>query len=507
MRAESAPLTPVGLLIRAAARAPATHALVAGETRLDYAAYARAVAAFAGVLAQAGANGGRVALLLGNGIALPIALLAAQAAGAAAMPLNPDYTAAELAPMLARADPAVAVVRADLVPVLAAALAPGARTTVLVVPADEGAWAAALATAAAPPLAEPHPDAIGLVQFTGGTSGVPKGACLTNRALATNVWQREQRLPTMWNDERIVCAMPLFHSFASTMGLFFAASSAGTLHILPRYRPDWLLDTIEREAITRLPIGPTIFNSLIAYEGLTRSRLATLRAAYSGSAPLDMTTLARWDAATGVPVYEGYGQTEAGPVLTYHGPQAPSVYGSVGPALADTRLRIVDPETGRARETGEPGEIEAQGPQIMSGYLADPQATAAAFRDCWLRTGDIGRLDAAGNLFIVDRLKDMAIVSGYNVYPREVDAVLAACPGVTEAAAVAAPDAYRGEAIHAFYAGDADVAALAAWCEKLLVKYKRPSTFRPLTALPKTSVGKIDKAALKAMVRELAGVA
>ena len=507
MRAESAPLTPVGLLIRAAARAPATHALVAGETRLDYAAYARAVAAFAGVLAQAGAAGGRVALLLGNGIALPIALLAAQAAGAAAMPLNPDYTAAELAPMLARADPAVAVVRADLVPVLAAALAPGARTKVLVVPADEGAWAAALATAAAPPLAEPHPDAIGLVQFTGGTSGVPKGACLTNRALAANVWQREQRLPTMWADERIVCAMPLFHSFASAMGLLFAASSAGTLHILPRYRPDWLLDTIEREAITRLPIGPTIFNSLLAYEGLTRSRLATLRAAYSGSAPLDMTTLARWDAATGVPVYEGYGQTEAGPVLTYHGPQAPSVYGSVGPALADTRLRIVDPETGCARETGEPGEIEAQGPQIMTGYLADPQATAAAFRDGWLRTGDIGRLDAAGNLFIVDRLKDMAIVSGYNVYPREVDAVLAACPGVTEAAAVAAPDAYRGEAIHAFYAGEADVAALTAWCEKLLVKYKRPSTFRPLAALPKTSVGKIDKVALKAMVRELAGVA
>jgi long-chain acyl-CoA synthetase len=351
--------------------------------------------------------------------------------------------------------------------------------------------------AEAQPLPElPDPASTAVIQFTGGTTGRAKGVVLSHGAIAANIAQREAVLPTNWGDERIICMMPLFHSFAAAMGLHLAVNAAGCLHILPRYRPDWVIDTIVQERITRLPAGPTVFNSLLAFDGLRRDRVVSLRSAWSGSAPLSAETLRRWEAATGVPLYEGYGQSEAGPILTYHGPGMVLKQGSVGPALADTQIEIVDVETGtRTMPVGDSGEIRARGPQLMTGYLDDAPATAAALRDGWLMTGDIGRLDADGYLFIEDRKKDMAIIGGYNVYPREVDEVMMTCPGVAEAAAVGVPDAYRGELLWAFYAGEH--VDLAGWLATRLVKYKHPARIIRLDMLPKTAVGKIDKQALK----------
>lgn len=473
------PATPLAILARAVAARPEAVALVAGDMRLTYADYARAVT---GLAARLDCAGRPVAILLRNGIEICVAGFAVQAAGGIAAALNPDYTPRELGPMLADADPAVVIVHADLVERVREA---GYAGPLLVIDGMLDALVVAGTTA----LPAPDPGALAVLQFTGGSTGRAKGVLLTGGAVAANVAQREAVLPTIWGDERIVCIMPLFHSFAAAMCLHLAANAAGCLHILPRYRPDWLVDCIATHTITRLPAGPTVFNGLLGFDGLRRDRLASLRCAYSGSAPLSVATLERWEAATGVPIYEGYGQSEAGPVLTYQGPATGRRPGTVGPPLPGTTIEIVG---------GTTGEIRARGPQIMQGYLNDAAATAEALQDGWLHTGDIGHFDAAGHLVIDDRKKDMAIVGGYNVYPREIDEVLAACPGVVEAAAVAVPDAYRGEIIRAFVVG-ADIAAVEAHCAANLVRYKQPARIEIVAALPRTAVGKVDKPALRAM--------
>ena len=482
------PQTTIAMLDRAAARWPGNTALVCGDELLTYAAYHDRVMHLASRLVAHGVSGRRVAIVLRNGIDIALTLFAVQAAGGATAALNPDYTAGELAPILAQIEPVVAITHADLAPTLAPLL-PGGCPVLTVAELLE-------AGGASDPLPDIDPAAMAVLQFTGGTTGVPKGAMLSHRAVATNVAQREAVLPTLPGAERIVCMMPLYHSFAAAMCLHLAAYSGGALHILPRYRPDWLIDTIARERITRLPAGPTVFNSLLGFDGLTRERVASLVCAYSGSAPLPHDTLARWEAATGVPIYEGYGQSEAGPVLTYHGPGMTLKQGSVGPALPLTELRI-DGE-------GPLGEVLARGPQIMDGYLGRPDETAATLKDGWLHTGDIGRIDADGYLFIEDRKKDMAIVGGYNVYPREVDEALAAHPEVREAGAVGVPDSYRGEVIWAFVAGEGIAEAdVLEHCAARLAKYKRPARLVVLDALPRTAVGKIDKQALKALARAM----
>lgn len=493
--------SPVGLLIRAAARAPDACALVAGDLALAYGDYAGAVAGFAAQLAALGCRGRRVGLMLGNSPHMAIALFAVQAAGATVLPLNPDYSAPELAPLFAQARPAIVVAFAHSADRLRLALGDGGAATLLVLPDDATTWIAALPAARAPALVAPDPDATALVQFTGGTTGAPKGVMLTHRALAANVAQREAVLPTAWADERILCVMPMFHSFASAMGHLLAANCAGTLVIMPRYRPDVLQAEVVGRGITRLPAGPTLIQSLLGWDGFAPAQFRSVRAVWSGSAPLPHSTLSAWEAATGIPVFEGYGQTEAGPVITYHGPGMVLKPRSVGPALPGTVIAIREPATGRLLPPGETGEIVARGPQLMQGYLDDPAATADALRDGWLLTGDIGHLDGDGYLFVTDRLKDMAIVGGYNVYPREVDDVLLGCAGVVAAAAVAVPDGYRGEVIWAYVVGDVTREALAAHAEAHLARYKRPVAYRIVPDLPQTSVGKVDKAALKARAR------
>lgn len=483
------------MLERAVAAQPEAAALVCGDVSLDYATYARCVAA----LAQHFQPGQTVVLVLRNSIASAIALFAVHSAGAVSAALNPDYTARELAPMVDCAAPDWVIAQDDLMARIAELLPPNAA--VYTVGSDAEFVADLLGEPDPKPCPTPSPDAVTVLQFTGGTTGAAKGVELTQRAVTTNVAQREAVLPTIFGDERVLCFMPMFHSFAAAMCVHLAAYAAGTLVILPRYRPDWVVDAIRDHAITRLPAGPTVFNGLLAYDGLERSALATLRCAWSGSAPLSRDTLQRWEAATGVPIYEGYGQSEAGPVLSYQGPALPRKVGSVGRALPGTDLRIADD-----------GEILARGPQIMLGYRANAGATAAALQDGWLHTGDIGRIDADGDLFVEDRKKDMAIVGGFNVYPREIDEVLMAHRAVAIAAAVGVPDAYRGEVIIAFIVPEAGQAVtedmLLAHCGTNLVRYKVPAAIRIVDALPLTAARKVDKAALRLLAAtEVAHVA
>ncbi len=506
------PETTLAILDRAVASHPTHTALVAGDFSMDYRTFGQAVDALAARFVRDGATGQTVVILLRNSMAIAIALFAAQRAGAVSAALNPDYTARELIPMLEDAAPSIVMAHADLTAHVAW-LVPKTATLV-VVGHDRDFVDELLADTVTGELPAINPESIAVLQFTGGTTGRAKGVELTHRAVATNVAQREAVLPTIFGDERIVGLMPMFHSFAAAMCVHLAAYAAGTLIILPRYRPDWVMDAIARHQATRLPAGPTVFNSLLSFEGLNRQAVSSLRCAYSGSAPLAHDTLQRWEALTDVPVYEGYGQSEAGPVLTYQGPATGHKLGSVGRALPHTRIRIVDPVlSDRELPISVSGEIIAQGPQLMSGYRGQPEATADALRNDWLYTGDIGHLDADGDLFIEDRKKDMVIVGGYNVYPREIDEVLMAHPNVAAAATVGVPDSYRGETLMAFVVTAEGFVVgtdtLLAHCAENLVRYKHPTQIKLVDALPLTAVGKIDKVALRILAvqfKELADV-
>jgi long-chain acyl-CoA synthetase len=493
--------TVVHMLADAAARSPSATALVVGDQRLDYGQYLGCVARFARELRGFGAaRGERVALILGNSLDMPIAMFGVHAAGAQAVPINPAYTARELSHILADASPVAVIYDAAIaatVEPLAASL--HIRHT-LCLKGDSLVGTAS--EDAALPLPLPAPEDLATLQYTGGTTGLPKGVNITHGQMAVNISQREAALPTRAGDESVLCMMPLFHVFAVAMCLHLAAYCRGKLVILPRYKPDAVFDAVVAERITRLPAGPTVFIGLLNHERFATTDFSSLRTAYSGSAPLPEETLKRWQSLTGTPILEGFGQTEAGPVLTYVREGGVLKPGACGPALPLTEVEIVDVETGtRVLATGEIGEVRARGPQTMSGYRNRPEETAAALREGWLYTGDIGELDADGYLWIRDRKKDMAIVGGYNVYPREVDEVLFSHPAVKEAAAAGVPDPYYGECIRAYVVlkegAHATIEELLAHCAANLARYKVPSKLFLASELPRTTVGKIDRQALR----------
>ena len=496
--------TVVHMLADAAARSPDAEAVVFEDRRLSYRQYLRCVGGFAAELRALGAGGGRVALVCGNSIEMAVAMFAVHAAGAQAVPINPVYTARELTHILKDADPAVVVYDDGPAAALELLIAELGIRHGIRVGAGGGRrldrWRDDEAAGLPAPL--PDPDDLATLQYTGGTTGLPKGVNTTHGQMAINISQREAALPTRPDDEAVLCVMPLFHVFAVAMCLHLAAYCRGKLVILPRYRPDLVLDTLARERITRLPAGPTVFIGLMGYDGFGRGDFSSLRSSYSGSAPLPEETLRRWQQLTGCPILEGFGQSEAGPVLTYIREGGVIKPGSVGPALPLTEIQVVDVESGKTvLEVGATGEIRARGPQIMSGYRNRPKETAEALRDGWLYTGDIGEFDADGYLYIRDRKKDMAIVGGYNVYPREVDEVLYAHPAVLEAAAVGVPDPYRGEVIRAYVVPKPGAAVgeaeLLAHCAANLARYKVPASLALVAELPKSTVGKIDKKALR----------
>lgn len=493
----------VHMLDDAADRAPAATAIAYADRRLTYAEYRRCVAGFAHELVSVGARGSRVALVLGNSIEMAIAMFATHAAGAQATPINPIYTARELTHIVRDAQPVVLLYDSDSAATVEPLLEPLAVPVAIRL--GEGGrlldvWRADERQAL--PFPMPRSEDLATLQYTGGTTGLPKGVNITHGQMSVNISQREAALPTRPEDESVLCVMPLFHVFAVAMCLHLACYCRGKLVILPRYRPDWLLETLRAERITRLPAGPTVFIGLMGYEGFAQADFSSLRTCYSGSAPLPEETLKRWQALTGTPILEGFGQTEAGPVLTYVREGGVIKPGSSGPALPGTEIEIVDTNYGITPLcVGEVGEVRARGPQVMAGYRNRPQETAEALRGGWLYTGDLGELDADGYLYVRDRKKDMVIVGGYNVYPREVDEVLHAHPGIAEAAAVGVPDAYRGEVIRAYVVRRPgirlDAEDVLEHCRANLARYKVPVAVEFVESLPRTTVGKLDKKSLR----------
>jgi len=493
----------IHMLVDAAARAPNAVALQCSSEAITYSEFAACVAVLARRLRKERCENQRVGLVAANSVHMAIALLAAQAGRAQVVPINPAYTARELTALLEDAD--VALVLCDATEFERVESCTRQLTTrpICINLGQDALKLANLKSTTPNSIPVPLPDSTTLasLQYTGGTTGKPKGVQITHGQISVNISQREAFLPTRPDQEVILCVMPLFHVFAIAMCLHLSIYCRGRLVILQKYHPADALAAIAAERVTILPAAPTVFIGLMGHSQFSQTAFDSLRVCFSGSAPLPAEVLRLWEEGTSTRILEGYGQTEAGPVLSYVSAQDESRPGSVGRPLPLTEIDIVSlDERKSVLPPGEHGEVRARGPQIMSGYRNRPEETAAALRDGWLFTGDIGFLDDEGYLHISGRKKDVAIVGGFNVYPREIEEVLHSHPDIEQAAALGVPDAYRGEVIAAWVVlcngSSVTAASLQAYCAERLASYKRPQIITITTKLPRTTVGKIDKSQL-----------
>lgn len=337
---------------------------------------------------------------------------------------------------------------------------------------------------------------LALLQYTGGTTGVPKGVMLTHYNLIANTLQS-----SMWcykveeGKERYLAALPCFHVFGLTVLLNQAVYRASELLMVPRFEPKMILDLIRKKKATLFPGAPTMYIALINHPQIKDYDLSSINACISGSAGLPVEVQDTFEELTKGRLIEGYGLTEAAPVTHANPIWGHRKIGTIGIPLPDTEAKVVNPDTGDEVPVGEPGELIVKGPQVMKGYWKRPEDTFDTLRGGWLFTGDMATMDEEGYFRIIDRKKDMIIASGYNIYPREIEEVLYEHPSVKEAVVVGTKDDYRGETVKAYIVlkdGAApDPAGLEKFCRKQLAAYKVPREFVFRDSLPKTLVGKV----------------
>jgi len=530
------------LFARAAAAYPERTLVSFSGRRFSYAAMHRAAMRFAAGLRRAGiGKGDRVGLFLPNAPVYVPAYYGALIAGATVVNFSPLYTARELEAQVADSGTrllvtldvgallpkAIEVLRDSslekLVVARLASMAPWwqalalrtvARGQVVPVPRapDILDWSAVQAEPeAASPAIDPETD-IALLQYTGGTTGTPKGAILTHQNLTANARQLRAIDPDAGGRDVTIGVLPLFHVFANTCILTRTVLNGGEIVMLARFDAGQVLAAIARHKPTSIFAVPTMLQALLDHPRIAGTDMASVREIISGGAPLPQPVKERFEAITGAHVIEGYGLTESSGVVSvnplrphprFGGPRP----GSIGQPLPGTRIRLLDRANPCSNAPpGEPGELAVLGPQVMQGYWHRPDAEVTAFAQCggerWLRTGDVAMIDGDGFIAIVDRIKDMIAVGGFKVYPSQVEAVLIQHPAVKEAAVIGVADAYRGEAPRAFVTLKGEVGAeeLRDWLNDRVGKHERVDAVVIRAGLPKTPIGKLDRKALRAEV-------
>ena len=512
-------------------------------SRLTYGRLRTQVDRFAAALHQLGVRkGDRIALMLPNSPQFVIAFFAALRIGAIVVNINPTYTAPEIEQQIADSGAETIVllnlflarlrkVQADLpqlkrvvvatiddtLPFPASALVRHAQRRepdwVEVAPDESTFRFADLLTrfSAVLPEIPRDPDDVALFQYTGGTTGVPRAAMLTHRNLISNALQAQAWLTrSQRGTERMMCAIPFFHVYGMTVGMNLSIVMAAEMIIVPNPRPiDNVIYVIHKQRATLFPGVPAMYIGIVNHPDVARYDLTSVRACLSGAAPLPMEVQERFGAITGGRLVEGYGLTEASPITHCNPLFGLRKPGSIGIPLPDVEARIVDLETDETLQPGADaaGELLVRGPQVMQGYWKRPEETSQAIdQDGWLRTGDIARIDADGYFSIVDRKKDIIIVSGYNVMPREIEEVLYTHPAVQEVAVAGVPDAYRGETVKAYIVPKTGMqpteADIIAHCRASLAPYKVPKLVEFRAELPKTTIGKVLRRMLVAEERQ-----
>lgn len=336
------------------------------------------------------------------------------------------------------------------------------------------------------------------LQYTGGTTGLPKGVMLTHYNLVVNcvqgsAWMYETKRGT----EKTVSALPFFHVYGMTVAMNQSVYMGGSLLILPKFDPLEVLQIIDKEKGTMFPGAPTMYIALLNHPDLLKYDLSSVKVSLSGSAPLPMEVQNRFEELSKGRIVEGYGLSETSPV-SHANPiyeKDKRVLGSIGIPWPDTEAKIIDMATGEDMPIGEIGEVAIKGPQVMKGYWNRPEETDKVFRDGWFLTGDMGYMDENGYFYIVDRKKDMIIAGGFNIYPREIEEVLFEHPAIQEASVIGVPDPYRGETVKAFIVLKAGAKVteeeLDKYSREKLAAYKIPRIYEFKTELPKTMVGKV----------------
>lgn len=455
---------------------------------LTYRGLEREAAGFAEQLRSLGVgNGAVIAVMLPNSIELLVAILGAWRVGAAVTPINPTFTPREAGYQMSDS---------------------GAR--LLVGPVLDGIDVPRLGAddlqrepqlAVADPRIEPS--RVALIVYTSGSTGQPKGVMLDHENLEAMATQMATHFQLSPRDHALLI-LPLFHVNSICVTFLAPLSVGAQVTVLERFAPAAFIDAVERYRPTYFSGVPAIFAHLSALPDEVALDASSLRFAVCGAAPVSAELLARCEERFDIAITEGYGLTEGTCASACNPPQGLRKPGTVGPALPGQQIRIVD-EQGRELPVGHRGEVVISGPTVMRGYLGRLDATAQAIRDGWLHTGDIGVLDADGYLTIVDRIKDMIIRGGENIYPKEIESFLATHPAVLESAVVGRPDAILGEVPVAQVvlrpdAADTTVDELLAHCATGLTKIKIPVALEIVDALPRNPVGKIDKPALRRML-------
>lgn len=534
-------LTLPQLFERSVERAPNAYLVDFLGRKYSYAQLHDAARRFAFGLADRGiGKGDRVGLYLPNVPIYIAAYYGAMMAGATVVNFSPLYTVEELSAQVADSGTRllVTVDVASLLPTALEVLEASALETLVVgslgamlpwtkrialkllgrksiasIPDQEDVveWGQFLGPAAAqkegPPVA---PFDLALLQYTGGTTGRPKGAMLTHGNLVTNALQVDAIDPfDRTKPDIIMGVLPLFHVFANTSVLNRTVAKGGMIAMLPRFDAGQVLKTIGRVRPTGLPGVPTMFQALLDHPKMAQTDFSSLDVCISGGAPLPAPVREKFEAASGARLVEGYGLTESSGVVSVNPYLAERKPGTIGQVLPQTRVQLRDKEdVARPAPEGEPGELVIDGPQVMQGYWNRPDAAANAFVDIdgkrWLRTGDIAVIDEDGFIKIVDRSKDMIAVGGFKVFPSQVETVLLEHPAVKEALVIGVPDDYRGESPRAYVVLEQDEKAsgaeLAQWLNARLGKHERVDEVVLRDDLPKTMIGKLDRKALKSEV-------
>ncbi|MFM5929386.1 MAG: AMP-binding protein, partial [Novosphingobium sp.] len=389
---------------------------------------------------------------------------------------------------------------------LAFRLLSGKELTAIPKQADVTEWQDALRGGDCPAPAIDPEQTLALLQYTGGTTGTPKGAMLTHQNLTANARQVDAIDPHNMDRDLILGALPLFHVFANTAVLNRTVFTGGAVAMLPRFDAEQVFQTLRRTRPTSLPGVPTMFQALLDHPKFDAADFASLRVCIAGGAPLPQALKHRWEDRTGVRLVEGYGLTETSGVVTanpYEGDDRP---GTIGQPFPCTLVRLLDREDPtRDAPPGEPGELAVHGPQVMRGYWQRPDSAATAFveRDGlrWLRTGDVAVFEDDGYLRVVDRIKDMIAVGGFKVFPSQVEHVLLEHPAVKECLVIGLPDELMGERPRAFVTlqddVDADGEGLRDWLNQRVGKHERVDGVVVRLNLPKTMIGKLDRKTLK----------
>jgi long-chain acyl-CoA synthetase len=522
------------LVALAAVRDGARDALVeASGRRLSWADLEREVGRTATGLGEVGMVAGqRVLLVLGNRIELVTTYLGALRAQLVAVPVNPRAKIEELAWMIADsgarlvvADGAT-VAHARAAGVLVREALDGARDVLdddvvgrareprLVVvdaePQDGELGFDTLRAVPRPVTARPDPETLACLLYTGSAADRPRAAMLTHRALLANVEQAAAVRPVaglamIGPGDVVLGVLPLFHVYGLNAVLGGVLRHGATLVLTDHIDARGTLGVVAAHGVTVVPVAPAVFPHWLGLEGLAAA-MASVRLVLSGSAPLARSVIEEFTALTGIPVHQGYGLTEAAPVVTSTLASTEPVTGSLGASLPGVGLRLVD-DHGLEPEPGDPGDIQVRGSNLFSGYW--PDAADGPGADGWWSTGDVGLLDENGELFLVDRAAEVVVVAGFRVYPREVEAVIGRVPGVEDAAVIGVPDDVTGHAVVAYLrvAGlDADDVADAVRerCEAALAGFKRPARIEVVDELPTTLAGRVRKGELRQLERRRA---